>query len=442
MKCLYLVLILATIIGSIFAADVNVYKKDFDETGKAYYFTPDSSFKGQKIAVGEDCTKVVVTVKDANGQTIVPSAAAPLSSLQGTYDAQIIRYPGGKCTLPDTQKYNKEVIQSKPEDLVNYYHGKQAPLAKYSFKTENNSQSSGLFSNKWVLIAIGAVALILILLILFLVVRSRKGGDDDEYKRFSNNNNNNMKTTNNSTFIGMENNESKEKLVGSNPSITAPINNINNYNSWDSPSQKSKEESLNTGFLTAPAEPKRVTSITYEEQQNFSNLMKNAANHKKSPSLASIPEEYEKYKSYEIVRKFTPQRNDELVVDIGNIVKLIKSFEDGWTLCYNVDTGKEGYIPKNKLAILDRPQKPQNTMRSETASTNSNYSGQPLLHSESGNSLNSGSRHNRKPSQGQRGGPRNAPQPMSPRNKYYRRPSNDSSGYVNSNQRNPNRYDM
>jgi len=142
MKCLYLVLILLTIISSIYAADLNVYKKDFDETGKAYYFTPNSQFKGQKIAVGEDCTKVVVTVKDPNGQVIVPTKAAPLSALQGVYDAQIIRYPGGKCTLPDSQKYNKEVISSKPEDLVNYYNGKQGPLPKYSFKTENTSESN------------------------------------------------------------------------------------------------------------------------------------------------------------------------------------------------------------------------------------------------------------------------------------------------------------
>ncbi|OUM64779.1 hypothetical protein PIROE2DRAFT_8311 [Piromyces sp. E2] len=144
--CLYLVVILTTIIN-IFATDVNVYKKDFDETGKAYYFTPSEQYKGRKIAVGENCTKVVVTVQDPNGQLVVPSSAAPLSSLQGIYEAQIIRYPGGKCTLPDTQKYDKEVIKTSPEDLVNYYNGKTAPLPKYSFKTENNAEGKTMMNN-------------------------------------------------------------------------------------------------------------------------------------------------------------------------------------------------------------------------------------------------------------------------------------------------------
>jgi len=212
---------------------------------------------------------------------------------------------------------------------------------------------------------------------------------------------------NNSAYIGMNNNESKENLVnlsnspfGSNPSLTTPLT---SYKNWDTLSQKEKDqEPLNTGFLSAPSEPKRITSITYEEQQNYSNLLKKHESYQRTPSLASVPEEYEKFKTYKIVRKFTPQRNDELVVDIGNMVKLIKSFEDGWTLCYNIDTEKEGYIPKNKLAALDKPLKQQNNIRSETSSTNSNYSSKPLLHSESGNSLNNLNRQNRNPNQGQR----------------------------------------
>jgi len=40
-------------------------------------------------------------------------------------------------------------------------------------------------------------------------------------------------------------------------------------------------------------------------------------------------------------------------------------------------------------------------------------------------------------------GPRNSPQQKNPGNKYYRRPSNDSGNYINSNyQRNNQRYDI
>jgi len=450
MNCLYLVLILATVI-SIINADVNVYKKDFDITGKAYYFTPSEEYKGQKIAVGENCTKVVVSVIDAAGQIYYPSSTEPLSKLQGTYDAQIIRYPGGKCTLPDTQKYNKEVIQTTPEDLQSYYHGKQAPLEVYSFATKNNSDGGllgGLLKNKWILIGVGAGVLLLIALIIAIISCSKSKSDDDDYKRFSNIDKD-MKNMN-QPYMGLGNNDSKENLISNSPynannSISTPL--MNNWNSSKTQDQDSFNLS-NTDLLAPAAEPKRVTSISYEEQQNYSKMMEKSLRNDKPKS--SIPEEYEKYKTYRIVRKFTPQRNDELVVEIGNMVKLIKSFEDGWTLCYNIDTKKEGYIPKNKLAPLDKPQTPQQALYSDGSSVNSAFSTKPLLHSNSGSSLNNsynrGNRgprpgHNRNNS-GRSGGPRGSPSQKGGPNKYYRRPSNDN--YSNSNyQRSPKqRYDM
>ncbi|ORX51839.1 hypothetical protein BCR36DRAFT_369747 [Piromyces finnis] len=465
MKCLYLVWILATIISKIYA-DTNVYKKDFDETGKVYYFNPSQDLKGKKIALAEDCTKIVITVQDASGQLIYPSAAAPLSILQGTYVVQKVRYPGGKCTLPDTQKYDKEVIKTSPDDLINYYNGKQAPLAKYTFETKNNSEGGpSFFGNKWVIIGIGSGALIIILGIIGLVVFSRRGDDDDnDYKRFSNDKE--MKNIS-EPFMGLSNSDSKDRLInndpfGSNSSMkTTPLTNYNNWNAKGIDEEDSyNNKNNNSDFLSAPAEPKRINSITFEEQQSYSKMLeKNMNNNQipKSPSFKSnIPDEYEKFKTFRIVRKFTPQRNDELVVDIGNLVKMIKSFEDGWSLCYNIDTGKEGYIPKNKLMVVEKPQKPQNALYSDSSSVSSAYSTKPLLHSNSGASTNSYTNSPQIRSQGQRGvnirnnsnssrngGQRGSPSPKSPANKYYRRPSNDNN-YINNNyQRSPNqRYDM
>jgi len=138
MNCLFLILSLLTLVGT-FAADINVYKKDFESTGKAFFFTPSDKYQGYKIAVGEQCTKVVVYIQDANGLPQSPSETNKLSTYNGIYTAEIIRYPGGKCALPDTQKYGKEIISSSPEDLVNYYNGKQGPLDKYVFKTEDKA---------------------------------------------------------------------------------------------------------------------------------------------------------------------------------------------------------------------------------------------------------------------------------------------------------------
>jgi len=47
MKCLYLLLTIIAILSTL-SADLNVYKKDFDKTGKAYYFNPSKEYKGKK----------------------------------------------------------------------------------------------------------------------------------------------------------------------------------------------------------------------------------------------------------------------------------------------------------------------------------------------------------------------------------------------------------
>jgi len=448
MKCLYLVLALIALVSSVLA-DSNIYKKDFDKTGKAYYFHPSKELSGKKIAIGENCTKVVVTML-VNGQTVSPSETTPLSANTGTYHAEIIRFPGGKCQLPETQKCDKEVINATPEELVKYYEGEQGPKPKYEFKTDNKSEGSGFFKNKIVVIGIIAVAaLLVVILISFLACSRKKNTEDDDYRRFSSNDKD-MKQIS-EPYIGLSN-DSKEsyslsKPFNTNKSIPTPIT---NYNNWNSPIQDSPKmnSSTNNNSLAPPNEPKRVTSITFEEQQNFSNLLKkNMNNDNNGYGKKNIPDEYEKYKTYKVVRKFTPQRNDELVVENGHLLKMIKSFEDGWSLCYNVDTKKEGYIPKNKLAPVDQIQKPQNIMHTDTTSTSSSaYSTKPLLHNSSNASSYSNNssynRTNRGPAQRGVNSRNNSGNSRGSPPKYYnRKPSNDN--YINSYQRSPNqRYDM
>jgi len=445
MKCLYLVLALIAIFSTV-SADLNVYKKDFDKTGKAYYFNPSKEYKGKKITVGEDCTKVVVYLKDANGQLSSPSETEKLSTYQGEYHAEIIRYPGGKCTLPDEQRYDKEVIDTKPEDLVNFYNGKKGPL-KYTFKTENNSETSGFFKNKWVIIGIIAVAIVLIGGIVGAVfISRRKDEDDEDYNKRFTSNDKDMKQIS-EPYIGLSNEKDIYKIgqpFNTNKSIPAPANSYN-WNVPDSPkSSDSGSSNNNNNGLAPPAEPKRINSLTYEEQQSFTDILNKAfGDESNTYGSKGIPDEYEKYKTFKVVRKFTPQRNDELVVENGHLVKMIKSFEDGWTLCYNIDTKKEGYIPKNKLAPVDQIQKPQTIMHTDTVSTTS--STKPLLHNTStASSYSSNSTYNRN-NRGQRGvnTRNNSGNSRSQPNKYYRRPSNDN--YVNSGfQRSPSqnqRYD-
>lgn len=451
MKCLYFILVLIALAKVL--ADTNVYKKDFDKTGKAYYFEPSKEFEGQKIAVGENCVKVVVTCKDQAGTVIGPSVEQELSMCTGVYSAEIVRYPGGKCTLPDTQKYNKEVISTKPDDLVKYYDGQTGPREKYKFEVSNKDSSIGgsLFDNKWVLIGIGAAALLLIIIVIVVIVVSKKKDSKDDYSRYSSSDKD-MKAIS-EPYIGLNNNDTKDNFsIGQpfNTSTTLPTP-LGEYNSWNRSGMSSNNNS-SSNLLSTPAEPKRVTSITFEEQQNYSNLMKKHAESspkiQKSPSFGrpSIPDEYEKFKTFKVVRKFTPQRNDELVVESGHLVKMIKSFEDGWTLCYNINTKKEGYIPKNKLAAFDQPQKPQSIFHSDTTSTTSSaYSTKPLLHSNSGASSNSyysnnnsygrnrgrgvNNRNNSNASSRNGTGGRMGGSPQNAANKYYRRPSNDN--YIN-----------
>jgi len=497
MKCLSLFIVLITLVSA-FAADVNVYKKNFDSTGKAYFFTPNENYKGKKIAVGEDCTKVVVTMQDASGNFIPPNETQKLSTHQGIYAAEIIRYPGGKCALPDTQKYGKEIITATPQELVEFFNGKQGPL-KYEFKTENKSSKGGvgnLLSSKWLLIGVGSAALALIGAIVFFVARSR-GGEDDYSKRLSSNDTDMRKIS--EPYIGLnnDNNNKDAYSIGQpfNTNISNPISSNYNSNNWNSPSSSplltaNSKSGSTTNLLAAPEEPKRVTSITFEEQQSYSNLMKKHLEENRNPKgndasdynggMSNIPEEYEKFKTFKVVRKFTPQRNDELVVEYGHMVKMLKSFEDGWTLCYNINTRQEGYIPKNKLASADQPQKPQNVYQTDTMGSNNSYSSskpqkpqtifhsdttsttssaystKPLLHSNSGASSNYSygnnnsygrnrgqrsvnTRNNSASSRGNGGSLRGSPN--SQPNKYYKRPSNDN--YVNNNgYRSQNRYDM
>ncbi|ORX82348.1 hypothetical protein BCR32DRAFT_241221 [Anaeromyces robustus] len=451
MKCLCFILILLALTNVL--ADTNVYKKDFEETGKAYYFEPSKEYEGQKIAVGENCVKVVVTCVDQAGTLIGPSVELPLSACTGQYLAEMVRYPGGKCTLPDTQKYNKEVISSKPEELVNYYNNQPGGRPKYTFEVKNKDTSigGGIFKNKWMLIGIGGGALILIIIIVIIIVISKKKDKKDDYSRYSSNDKD-MKAIS-EPYIGLSNNDSKDNFsIGQpfNTSTTLPTP-LGEYNSWNRTGLSSNSGS-SSNLLSAPAEPKRVNSITFEEQENYSNLMKkhmeNSPKIQKSPSFGkpTIPDEYEKFKTFKVVRKFTPQRNDELVVENGHLVKMIKSFEDGWTLCYNINTKKEGYIPKNKLAAFEQPQKPQSIFHSDTTSTSSSaYSTKPLLHSNSGASSNSyyssnnsygrnrgrgvNSRNNSNASSRTGTGGRMGGSPQNSANKYYRRPSNDN--YIN-----------
>lgn len=249
---------------------------------------------------------------------------------------------------------------------------------------------SGLKSSSGLLIGVGGAAVVLIGGIVFVVSRSKRTANDDYSKRFSSNDTDMKKIS--EPYIGLNNSDNKDNFSIGQPFNTSISNPVSNYSSnWNSPTDSpllSGNKSFNgssNNLLAAPEEPKRVNSITFEEQENFSNMLKKHLDEDRSPKIATspsfskpnIPDEYEKFKTFKVVRKFTPQRNDELVVEIGNMVKMIKSFEDGWTLCYNISTRKEGYIPKNKLASLDQPSKPQTIFHSDTTGSNSSYASKP-----------------------------------------------------------------
>lgn len=78
---------------------------------------------------------------------------------------------------------------------------------------------------------------------------------------------------------------------------------------------------------------------------------------------SDIPFEFRNLETYRVIHNFAPHRFDELAVEKGHLLKLIKSFEDGWALCYNIDTNNKGFIPKNKLRLVEEPVMPINNCK-------------------------------------------------------------------------------
>jgi hypothetical protein len=76
-------------------------------------------------------------------------------------------------------------------------------------------------------------------------------------------------------------------------------------------------------------------------------------NIKNDITMESIPIEYRSLQTYRVIHNFMPHRYDELHVVKDDLLKLIKSYEDGWSFCFNIKTKSKGFIPKNKLRIVD-----------------------------------------------------------------------------------------
>jgi len=105
---------------------------------------------------------------------------------------------------------------------------------------------------------------------------------------------------------------------------------------------------------------KRLNGIMTIRDENSATMVNNEEKNNIKPNknyvdidLENIPNEFKDLKTYRVIHKFKPHRDDELVVERNQLLKVIKSFEDGWALCYNINSKDKGFIPMNKLKLLD-----------------------------------------------------------------------------------------
>ena len=54
---------------------------------------------------------------------------------------------------------------------------------------------------------------------------------------------------------------------------------------------------------------------------------------------------------YIINKEYTAREFDEMTVNIGNAIQIVKVYDDGWCLCRNQETGNKGVVPSDCFAF-------------------------------------------------------------------------------------------
>ncbi|ORX48433.1 hypothetical protein BCR36DRAFT_584345 [Piromyces finnis] len=199
--------------------------------------------------------------------------------------------------------------------------------------------------------------------------------NSNEFNNNTNNNNNNVAFFDTEDDEGNDYNASPfEKLIKNKPQ---PMNVFDRESNPNRTSSLIGEDDIN-----------RLNGLINNENSTDSfiqNYYGDGNNGKQNDS--DIPPEFRNLKDYSVVHNFVPHRFDELEVEKGNMLKMVKSFEDGWALCFNTNTKKKGFIPKNKLRLIEDESKwnnnqaegiEKNTMNNENVNGITNQPNNPL----------------------------------------------------------------
>lgn len=62
-----------------------------------------------------------------------------------------------------------------------------------------------------------------------------------------------------------------------------------------------------------------------------------------------LPQEDNKRPRLPVIHAYMPLRDDELEVNLGDVIEVLESFEDGWVLGVKVGTDEKGFVPGNSL---------------------------------------------------------------------------------------------
>ncbi|ORX85585.1 hypothetical protein BCR32DRAFT_86543 [Anaeromyces robustus] len=159
------------------------------------------------------------------------------------------------------------------------------------------------------------------------------------------------------------NNYSFEKLIDKKPQ---PINVFDRESNPNRTSSLMGEDDINilNSYLN-----NHNSLNTNDEDDSFipsyynNDNVKIEENQQKEGKQYDIPENFKGLQTYRVVHNFSPHRSDELIVEKGHLLKVIKSYEDGWALCYNIETKVKGFIPMNKLQIEDRSPKEEESYK-------------------------------------------------------------------------------
>jgi len=197
-----------------------------------------------------------------------------------------------------------------------------------------------------------------------------KNGSDESSKgnmnmKYNNNNHTSYETEedNDISSISYDYNVSPyEKLIQNKPE------HINVFDRESNPNRTSSllsEDDINrlNGYLN------KENNSNGGDNDSFIPSYYNDENLNNEDSENNVPIEFRNLQTYRVIHNFVPHRSDELEIEKGHLLKIIKSFEDGWALCYNINTKVKGFIPKNKLRIEDEP-KPKMNVKAESMERN------------------------------------------------------------------------